>query len=356
MNDIDLDRPDTYGAHDPDEMYRRVNDLPEQLEDAWELVGAFPVPHDYRSASRVLIAGMGGSAIGGSLLESYAALDASVPINVWRSYGLPGYVDDKTLVIAVSYSGNTEETLSAFEAARDRGAKLLAVTTGGRLADLADDWKVPVLRFSYAAQPRATLGYLMTPLVGIVSRLGWIPVQEEAMNAAFLAARNARTAWQASVPTERNLAKQLARDCQGNEVVIYGAEYLGAVARRWKTQMNENAKNWAFWEEFSELNHNAIVGYSYPISQHKVVQVLVLRGRQLSEPIQRRIEITEHLLREHAVPYHLVDAEGNGRLAEMVYLIALGDYTSYYLALLNGADPTTIAPIDYLKKELERRG
>ena len=140
MNDVSIDDPRTYSQLDPDDMYRRVQELPQQMEDAWARAGDVELPDSLRSARSIVISGMGGSAIGGSLLESYGAGESSVPLSVWRNYGLPAYVNENTLVIAVSYSGNTEETLSALHVARDRGAQLLAVTTDGQVAELASEW------------------------------------------------------------------------------------------------------------------------------------------------------------------------------------------------------------------------
>lgn len=354
MSDLNLDDPGTYTALDPDDMYRRINDFPDQIAQAWELSRSVELPDEYRSVSSVVITGMGGSAIGGSLLASYGSPELPVPVVVWRGYGLPALVSADTLVIAASYSGNTEETLSALEAARARGARLLAVTTGGRVGALADEWKIPSIRFSYEAQPRATLGYLFTPLLAVFQRLGFLTVQDDEVSESIAIARQAREEYGGDAPLAGNAAKQLAEACRGSMVVAYGAEYLAEVAHRWKTQMNENAKNWSFWEEFSELNHNAIVGYECPPDVVERVLVILLRGSHLSPRITRRIEVTERILNEHGVPHRAAEARGRGRLAQMISLIALGDYVSYYLALLNGVDPTIIQPIDYLKGELAR--
>jgi glucose/mannose-6-phosphate isomerase len=353
MTKVDLDDVASYPRHDPGNMWSRVNDLAVQIEDAWAIVQDVALPESYRTVRNVLIAGMGGSAIGGSLVEGYAA-DVAVPVTVWRNYGLPGYVGPETLVIAVSYSGNTEETLSAVQAARQRGARLLAVTTGGTLGRLADQWGFPAVRFTYEAQPRAALGYLFTPLLGIFARLGFIPDQESDVRAAIDAAIGGCRQWKGKVPAADNPAKQLAFTCLGRAVSIYGAGYLAPVARRWKTQLNENAKTWASWEEFPELNHNAIVGYEYPPRLRDDVQVIVLRGRFLPERILTRMTVTDSLLDEYGISHTSVDGQGTVKLAEMVSLIALGDYVSYYLALLNEVDPTTIAPINRLKSELAR--
>jgi glucose/mannose-6-phosphate isomerase len=352
MPEFELDHPATYTSLDPDDMYRRVEQLPQQMEDAWERAGAVELPDSFRGVRSVVVAGMGGSAIGGSLVESYGAEDIPVPFAVWRYYGLPAYADENTLVVAVSYSGNTEETLSGLLAARERGCKLMAISTDGRVAALAESWRIPLMTFQYEAQPRATLGYLFTPLVRICERLGFLPPQEDAYAEALQIAREANDLWGGSVSSAENLAKQMAISSVGRGVVAYGAGYLSAVARRWKTQVNENAKTWAFWEEFPELNHNAIVGYEYPKDFVNSIQVFMLSGSHLHDRVRIRMDVTRQLLDQFQVTYRLVEARGEGKLAQMFSLIALGDYFSYYLALLNGADPTTIRPIDFLKAEL----
>lgn len=354
MPEIEIDRPDTYSALDVDDMYRRVNELPEQMAEAWGLSQEIDLPDELRGVRNIVVTGMGGSAIGGSLLEAYGTPDVPVPLSVWRGYGLPGSVNAETLVIAVSYSGNTEETLSALDEARRRGARILVVTTGGKVRQRAEEWSLPMLTFAYEAQPRATLGYLFTPLVGIMSRLGFLPNVEGEMREAIEQVAANREQWRREVPEERNEAKQLARSVAGTVTVVYGAEFLAAVARRWKTQFNENAKQWAFYEEFPELNHNAIVGYEYPRDAASRTSVVVLTSDLLSDRIATRMRVTGEVMDRFGVSHRTVSGRGTGRLAQMYTLIELGDFVTYYAALLNGADPTEIRPIDFLKRALAK--
>jgi len=335
-------------------MYGRVCDLPEQIEEGWRIGREIRLPEEYRDVRSVVLVGMGGSAIGGSLLGAYAAREIPVPFSVHRGYGLPAFVNRDTLVIAASYSGGTEETLSGFREARERGARLLALTTGGEIGSLASAWQVPTVRFAYKAQPRATLGYLFTPLLAVFAGLGFLPAQDDAVAESIRVTRALRDAWKREVPASANLAKRLARQLQDRLALVYGAEYLGEVAHRWKTQLNENAKCWAFWEEFPELNHNAVVGYDHPISIGRETVVLILNGTHLSARTARRIGVTSSLLAQHNVAHEEVRGEGESSLAQTLSLVQLGDFVSYYLALLNGVDPTTIEPIDYLKSELAR--
>jgi glucose/mannose-6-phosphate isomerase len=354
MIDVSIDDPRTYNRLDPDDMYALIGQLPDQIERAWELASGITLPDALKSVRNVVITGMGGSAIGGSLVESYGAHDLPLPVSVWRNYGVPSFVDENTLIVGISFSGNTEETLSALRAARDRGAKILVITTGGQARDLAEKWNVPLLAFEYTSQPRAAIGYLVTPLLRILDRLGFLPPQEEAIREAVQVLRGGADAWGGHRPTSENRAKQIASDAAGKAVVIYGADYLSAVARRWKTQMNENAKNWSFFEEFPELDHNAIVGYGFPRALGDAIEVVMLDGPDLGERIRLRMQVTQELLDGFRVHWQTAEARGSGRLAQMLSLVTLGDYVSYYLALLNGTDPTSIAPINFLKNALAR--
>jgi glucose/mannose-6-phosphate isomerase len=351
-----LDDEGAYQRLDRDDMYRRVTDLPHQIEEAWRLGRDLRLPEPFRSSTSLVVAGMGGSAIGGSLLESYAGQSLPLPLTVWRGYGVPGWVNEQTLVIAISYSGNTEETVSALEEARKRGARLLAITSGGKIGALASQWGIPVLTFEYPAQPRAALGYLFTPLLQICSQLGFLKVDEARVRGAIEAVRHVSSRWDRAIPGPDNQAKRLAIQARGKAVVIYGGSYLAAVAHRWKTQMNENAKNWAFFEEFSELNHNAVVGFELSGVQKLPIEIFMLSGSHLPDRIALRTRVTADLMRKYQVGFETVEARGEDPLEEILTHVALGDYVSYYLAILNDVDPSTIEPIDFLKASLAKGG
>ena len=342
---------------DPQGMLTHVLNLPQTCADAWELAARtcpqLGLSDAYAQVRHIVVVGMGGSAIGGDLLAALVADECPCPILVQRGYELPAFVrGPDTLVIAASYSGNTEETLSAFRQARDRGALLLALSTGGELARLCDAWRVPLIRFSYPSQPRAALGYSLAPLVYLLGHLGLIADRSADMAEAVKVMR----AWQAEigpdVPLERNLARRLAGQLTKRLPVVYGAGWLEPVARRWKTQFNENAKEWAFFEGLPELNHNAVVGYGLPDVIRQGAMVVILRSKAESPRIQARWRVTRELLRQEGVATDQVEARGASRLAQMLSLIHLGDLVSVYMAYLNQVDPTPVAPIAYLKAQL----
>ena len=339
-------------AADPTNMLDRIRELPVQCLEAWDAVQKLELPAAYRKVRSVAVLGMGGSAIGGDLARSLAQPDCPVPITVLRDYDLPAWVDRNTLVIASSYSGNTEETLSAFSQARQRRCKLVAVTTGGRLADAAREARAPIFRVDYPSQPRAALGYSVTPILGILQTAGLIDGQSPAVTEAAQVMQGMQREIDHAVPEDRNAAKQMARRLHGKVVVVYGAGMLAEVARRWKGQVNENAKTWAFFEVLPELNHNAVLGFEHPRDLSERLAVVMLTSSSDHPRVAIRQRITAELLDQSGISVELVAALGERPLAQMLSAVHFGDYVSFYLALLNGVDPSHINAINYLKDVL----
>lgn len=350
-----LDTPATYEQRDPGEMLRHIQALGAQIRDAFKTASALDLPATYRDATAIVITGMGGSAIGGALLAGVAEPVSRVPILVSRGYDLPAFVDTNTLVIASSYSGATEETLAAFDDASQRGARLIAVTTGGRLAERAEALGVPLYQFTYVSQPRAAVGYSLGALLGLLSQLDIIPDPSADLKEAetLLAAHTTQIG--PDVPTTRNPAKRLAAEFMGDIPFIYGAEHLAAVARRWKTQLNENSKNWAAWDSLPEAAHNAVVGYSHPPIAPEDLFVVILDSELYDPRVRATIPPILDLLAQANIAEITVRARGQSRLAQALALTQFGDYVSYYLALLNEVDPTPTPPISFLKSRLSAK-
>ncbi len=349
---IDLDDRTLLREIDPDDMLGRIAELPQQCRDAWTNVQDLELPSEYRRARNIVILGMGGSAIGGDLLRALAEPECALPILTHRDYTVPAFVSAETLVIASSYSGNTEETLTAFEEARERGAALLAISTGGKLARWAREWGVPLLSFSYKSQPRAALGYSLVSLIGVVQKLGFVGDKRADLEEAIAVMKTLQQEIGETVPTAENPAKQLARRLYGHLPVIYGAGFLAEVAHRWKTQFNENSKGWSFFEALPELNHNAVVGYQFPEELAEKVVVVMLTS-SLDHPRHKvRFQVTQEILAKQGVACETVEAHGKSPLAQMLSAVHFGDYVSYYLAMLYEVDPTPVEVIHYLKKRL----
>ena len=348
----DLDNSHLFRGTDPQDMLARISELPQQCRDAWANAQSLQLPAKYRQAEAVVILGMGGSAIGGDLLRTLLGSECPVPIIVNRDYTIPAFVNERTLAIASSYSGNTEETLAALKAAQQAGAMLLAIATGGKLAARARELNVPLLTFDYRAQPRAALGHSIVALIGIVGRLGLVSDKEADLDEALAVMESWQREINEAVPLAENPAKNLAVKLQEHLSVVYGAGHLSEVARRWKGQFNENAKAWAFFEQLPEMNHNALAGVEFPAYlSEKIVAVMLTSS--LNHPRTRvRFQITQEILSQRGVSCEVVEARGLSRLAQMLSAIHFGDYVSFYLAMLYGVDPTSLEVVDYLKERL----
>ena len=349
-----MDSPQVYQQFDPEGMLLCLHEMPQLCQQAWQMAMKFDLPQDYSKVNKVVILGVGGSAIGGDLVASLAVSEARLPILVNRSYDLPAFVDGETLVIASSYSGMTEETLSSFEQAMATDSKKLAITTGGRLKSLAEEKDVPVFSFDYRAQPRAALSYSLLPALCFLQRLGIVGDKAADVAEAVSVLTSLSRRLDEAVPAAANPATKMAQWLYGKLAVVYGGGITAEVAHRWKTQINENSKAWAFYEAFPELNHNAVVGYQFPAELAAKVTVVLLRSSHLAERIQLRYQVTCQLLDRAKVDYQSVDAEGSSSLSQMMSLVLLGDYVSYYLAMLYKIDPSPVEAIDYLKGQLSK--
>ncbi len=350
-----LDNAATYQRLDPHGLYGRIWSLPEQIEEAWSAAMALPLPDAYRDVERVVVLGMGGSAIGGSLLQALAvSTGAALPYSVVRGYTLPAYVDGRTLVLASSNSGNTEETVAALGAAIDAGARGVAIATGGRVGELAERHHLPWLRFAWDGEPRSALGWSTASLIAICGRLGLLDDQSDAIAAALDELRSLRPTLGRDVLESANPAKALARRLAGKLPVFIGAEALAPVAYRWCTQVNENGKSWAVAEELPEMNHNAPLGFERPAELVPLLHVVILRHDGMHPRIRLRVDATVEQLTAAGVAVEVVDIPGPSVLAQMLHGVALGDFASYYLGLLHGVDPSPVAALDWLKSYMAR--
>jgi len=339
-------------AADPGNMLDRIKDLPKQVRDAWTIARAAQLPPAHGDVRNITVAGMGGSAIGGDLAAALLAGELKVPMNVHRDYGLPAYVGRDSLVIASSYSGNTEESLSSFEEAQRRGARVLVLTTGGKIAELARAAKYPVITFSYPAQPRAALGYSLGLVLGALTRLGFVRDLSSDIDAAL--ADVAKLEERVHEGARTNDAKKLAIELYGRIIFAYGGGVLGVMARRVKGQWNENAKNWGAFDVLPELNHNGVVGFPHPDIARDALTVLLLRSDRDNPRHKLRFDVTRELLDRSSVPHKTLQFSGANMLSEVLQLTLFTDYVSFYVALLNGVDPSPVKSIDYLKERLAK--
>lgn len=336
---------------DPAGMLRLTEEFPSQCRKALEIAQSASLPDFGTAFTAVVLTGLGGSAAGGDLTKALFDAQGSVPFIVNRDYSLPGFVGGGTLVIAVSYSGNTEETIAAYHDAKTRGASVIVVTSGGTLAELATKSGDGLIVVPGGQPPRTALGFLFVPVVVACVRLGLLP-EQDFMSAIGLL-QSCVEDWSVGVEIESNQAKLLALELYSSVGVIYGlGSWQATVANRWKGQINENSKNMAFVNAYPELCHNEILGWVKADDQGvaRWVGVLLEDGSE-SDKMKRRAQVVEGLVEPFAV-FHHVRAKGSSLLARMMSLTLFGDFVSLYLAALNEVDPENIDSINVLKKEL----
>ena len=331
---------------------RDTNDTLGIAERQWQQLDyKYEINVSGQGIENIVFSGMGGSSL--SALVSLSWPGYTVPFEIVRNYDIPDYVSNKTLFIASSYSGNTEETLSALDQAIAKKARIVVITGGGKLADIAKDKNFPVAILPKAEQPRYAVFYSLKALVDILSSAGLVDKQKvktELDSASkFLSSVSSR--WQATVPTDNNLAKQIALEAVGKSVVIYAGPKFMPVAYKWKISFNENAKQIAWWNQYPEFNHNEFIGWS---EQPTIKPYLVIDLRSnLEHPrIQKRFELSSKLLSGKRPDPTIIRPEGSNILEQMLYCIMLGDFTTLYTAILNGLNPAPVDLVEKLKKEL----
>jgi len=351
-----LDDVATIARTDRSGMIVQVARIPEQIRDAWTRSRALELPGRYGQARNVAVLGMGGSAIGGDLVRAIWADRLMLPMEVVRGYELPAWVTSETLVVASSHSGATEETLAAVEAAFQRRCPVTVITTGGPLGAVAAKASLPLLAFPGGGQPRAAVGYSLTLLAGLLERAGALPLDGAEIEAGAAEADARLAAWGPAVPTDGNLAKQIAWSLLDRLPIVTGSGHLAAVARRWKTQLNENAKTMAVWDELPEANHNTVVGYPQPeiTTDHQLHLFLASASDHPRNTL--RAELAMELLTENGIGSQVVALSGGSRFAQAVSGIVLGDLVSAYLGVLYGTDPTPVDAIVRLKASLADPG
>jgi glucose/mannose-6-phosphate isomerase len=350
---VTLDDPSTLSRIDPDDMLGRVAELPRQLAQARRVAGSLQLDPRHTDVDAVIVLAMGGSAIGAELVAAAAGDRLTVPLLVHRDYGLPAGAGERTLIVAASHSGETAETRSGFAAARERGLPTVVITTGGHLAAAATRDGLPLLRYQPGGQPRAAIGYGVGLVHELLARAGLVAGADPLASAAT-ALETLLERMAPSVETAANPAKQLAWSLFGRMPIIYGHGPMAAVAHRWKTQLNENAKAWAAWEPMPEANHNAIEGSLNPRELGDVPHIVQLRDPDEPREVAERYRVVEELLGERATNRAEVWAEGPTPLARVLTTVAYGDLVSVYLAILYQTDPTPVTLLAMLKERLAR--
>lgn len=323
-----------------------------QFEQTKYLVKLLNQDHDNRPITNVIVAGMGGSALAALLVKAWLKSELTIPFEVIRTYDLPAYVNQNTLVIASSYSGNTEETLSCLNEAESKGAQIAIIASGGRLIDEANAKQIACAILPVDFQPRMAVIYNLCALVTLLSNFGVVSADKlTEINSKSDWLQNESSKWVREVPTANNYAKQLALLAVGKTAVFYGGTLTSPVAYKWKISWNENAKNVAFWNELPEFDHNEFIGWtSHPVEKPFAVFDIV---SSLENPrILKRFEISDRLLSGMRPKSTVINLAGESAIEQLLWGSILADFVSIYLAILNGINPIPVQLIEKLKQEL----
>lgn len=322
-------------------------------EKQWQqLEYEFAVPQQENDVENIVFAGMGGSALSALISKSWTFY--SKPFEIIRNYDIPSYVSDKTYFIASSYSGNTEETISALEQAENKGAKLAVITSGGQLAEIARQKNIPLVIIPKAEQPRYAVFYSLKALVSLIDSAGLLTNDKayEQLDQTANYLQEAVKAWLPTVNAKDNLAKQIALDVVGNSAVIYAGPKMAPAAYKWKISFNENAKHVAWYNQYPEFNHNEFMGWTkQPVQKPYTVIDLI---SNLEHPrIVKRFDVSKRLLSGKRPEPLIVQIQGKDLLQQLLWTINLGDFATIYTALANNIDPAPVELIERLKASLD---
>ncbi|OUJ18720.1 Glucose-6-phosphate isomerase Pgi [Methanonatronarchaeum thermophilum] len=332
--------------YDSEGMLKELEMYPEMCLKAYQKTD---IQMDLTNIKNIVITGMGGSAIGGYMLEKLLRNKISTPIIVNRDYDLPKYVDKKTLLLTVSYSGNTKETLSSIKKALKKGCKIACITSNGKLQKIAEKNKIKTFQPPTGLQPRAAFPYLFIPLLKILENSN--QTKKHDIEETIKTLKQIKKTNQPETPIEKNIAKKTAKNLKNTIPVIYGYQKMEPVAYRWKCQINENAKQFSIFNRYPELNHNEVVGWSNPITKN--MTVCLIREQNEPQKTTQLINATKNTFK-YAKNINEIKAPGKTPLTKMLSGVYIGDYVSIYLATLNKVNPTPVKPITKIKNKLKK--
>lgn len=340
-----------YKKQDSEGMIDFIENFPQMCINARQIAQDFALPSYYIKAKKFLMIGMGGSGVASDIVCDLLFSKGIVAQSI-HDYSIPGWVDRDTVVIVSSYSGDTEETLTGFLEAKEKGAKIVCITTGGKLKTLANKFGIPILTFNVKEQPRAAFPYLFIFVHSIFIKLGHLSLTDSDFASAIDFLEKHILKYKSSTRSAANMAKTIALQIKDYVPIIYSSGILSSVGQRMKTQINENSKQFSFHELLPELDHNSILGYKNPKTNIFIVN---LESAFDHQRVTKRQNITCEVLRREKIRFERIKFVPNqGEVAEILTMVLFGDFVSYYLAILNGENPSEIRNINYLKSELNR--
>jgi glucose/mannose-6-phosphate isomerase len=338
-----------------DLVLESIKKLPDQIKQAWAEVSAINLSEKYLNPKKVVICGMGGSALGGRVIQALYAFLSEAPIEVFTGYHIPKYVDSETLVIICSYSGNTEESVNCFAEAQKTGGNLFAIATGGKIKELADEHKIAAYIFdpreNPSGQPRMSLGYSIASILALLAKVKTISVFDKEIEEVIISTKGFLSRFDNRKDSE-NTALNMANKLQGKIPVLVSSEHLFGVAHVFKNQINENAKTMALSFDIPELNHHLMEGLKNPTEAKELLHFVFLESKIYSKRVQKRYPLTMDVVNKNGYQHSSYTCEGISKLSQVFEVLALSSYLSFYLSEIYHEDASKIPWVDYFKEKL----
>lgn len=358
MSDHKFNFDDAIKRLDKSNSFGSIEQLGDQIQHIWEIADGIEFDESYRDVDLVVVCGMGGSALGTHVIETVFKEELKVPVVIARDYTLPNYVNEKTLVIGSSYSGNTEETLAATQDGIERGAKVTAISSGGKLAEMMKKHNLPALifepKYNPSNQPRMALGYSVFGQIALFSKAGLLDVTEDDYQAVLKTVAEVQLVASRHVETDKNPAKMLAFSFSDRIPVLTSAEHLEGSTHVFANQLNENAKQFSEFRVVPEINHHLMEGLKFPDSNSKNLFFFMLHSDLYMKSNQLRMKLTQQVLEKNNIDFLEHKLSGPTKLAQAFEAMLLGAYTVSYLTMLNNLDPCPIPWVDWFKAELAK--
>lgn len=356
MNFKKLDSEKQIEKYDKGDILASIGLLPDQMDEMWRTVSKMKIPKKCFDIDNIVVAGMGGSALGGRIVDSLLTQKVTVPMEIFTSYKLPKYVGKRTLVIASSYSGNTAETLSMAKEALNKSAKVVGITTGGKLEKLLSEQSAPCLKISAksnpSAQPRLGIGYSIASTIAILARCGFLEVSEDAFYELVVKAREYVKKYNADVSISKNKAKKIAKMLYKKIPIIISSSHLVGATHAFKNQLNESAKTFSVLFDLPELNHHLLEGLKHPKKARGALFFLLIDSDLYHPRIAKRLHLTADVIHQNSHKYYIHRVNSDSNLKQIVEVIILGSYISFYLAYLYSEDAIAIPWVDYFKSKM----
>lgn len=357
---VNLDDTVSLEQKDTGKIVSSIRLLPDQMELAWEAVMATDIPQSYHDCGNVVMCGMGGSTLGGRIVDSLLIDRVRMPIETMNGYNLPYYVDKNSFVFVSSYSGNTEEAVSMLEEAIEKKAKIFGVASGGKLLEIFEREGIPHYKIDTKAnpsgQPRMGLGYSVAATLAVLSKSGYIHMSSDEFYELVVVTREFVKEFDIDIPTNKNLAKKMAEKFKDRGIILIASNHLVGVAHAFKNQLNESSKTFSALFDLPELNHHLLEGLKFPKKGHGVFHFFFVESDLYSKRVQIRYDLTKEIVdKKYGHEFSTYHPRTEKKISQIFETLTLGSFVSYYLALLNDVDPTAIPFVDYFKEQLAKK-